>query len=344
APSCRFDIAIEEDLIEEIGRIYGYAKIPPHRGKSAMVMADRREAEFSLHGAKNLLVGRDYQEVITYSFISPEIEAQVDPQAKGIRLANPISADMSVMRTSLWPGLIQTAVYNQSRQQQRVRIFESGLCFRQGEGIEQEPMIAGLIAGNAQAEQWGEAGRAVDFYDIKADLEALLSLTGHHQGIGFAAVKHPALHPGQSAEVRIHDRVVGMLGMLHPELERKMGLNGATFVFELALENLTEGLLPEFQALSKYPSIRRDIALVVDENVSFESIRNLIRDESGKIITDILLFDVYTGENIDSGRKSLALGLILQEKSHTLTDKEVDEVVDAVLQRLAKDTGAKLRD
>ncbi|MCG7963495.1 MAG: phenylalanine--tRNA ligase subunit beta [Candidatus Thiodiazotropha taylori] len=344
APSCRFDIAIEEDLIEEIGRIYGYAKIPPHRGKSAMVMADRREAEFSLHGAKNLLVGRDYQEVITYSFISPEIEAQVDPQAKGIRLANPISADMSVMRTSLWPGLIQTAVYNQSRQQQRVRIFESGLCFRQGDGIEQAPMIAGLIAGNAQAEQWGEAGRAVDFYDIKADLEALLSLTGHHQGIGFAAVKHPALHPGQSAEVRIHDRVVGMLGMLHPELERKMGLNGATFVFELALENLTEGLLPEFQALSKYPSIRRDIALVVDENVSFESIRNLIRDESGKIITDILLFDVYTGENIDSGRKSLALGLILQEKSHTLTDKEVDEVVDAVLQRLAKDTGAKLRD
>jgi phenylalanyl-tRNA synthetase beta chain len=344
APSCRFDISIEEDLIEEVGRIYGYAKIPPHRGKSGMVMADRREAEFSLHDAKNLLVGRDYQEVITYSFISPEIEAQVDPEAKGIRLANPISADMSVMRTSLWPGLIQTTVYNQSRQQQRVRIFESGLCFRQGDGIEQKPMIAGLISGSVQAEQWGESSRTVDFYDIKADVEALLSLTGHHQGISFAAANHPALHPGQAAEISIDGNKVGMLGMLHPQLEQKMGLNGATYVFELALESLIEGVLPGFQALSKYPSIRRDIALVVDENVEFEVIRNLIRDVSGKIITDILLFDVYTGENIDSGRKSLALGLILQEKSHTLTDKEVDEVVDTVLKRLAQDTGAKLRD
>jgi phenylalanyl-tRNA synthetase beta chain len=343
APSCRFDISIEEDLIEEVGRIYGYAKIQPHRGKSPMLMADRREADFSLHEAKNLLVGRDYQEVITYSFISPEIEAQVDPEAKGIRLANPISADMSVMRTSLWPGLIQTTVYNQSRQQQRVRIFESGLCFRQRDGIEQQPMIAGLISGGVQAEQWGAPTRAVDFYDIKADVEALLSLTGHHQGVSFAATSHPALHPGQSAEIRIHDKIVGRLGMLHPQLEQQLGLHGATFVFELVLENLTEGLLPSFQELSKYPSIRRDIALVVDENIDFEMIRNLIRDESGKIITDILLFDVYTGENIDSGRKSLALGLILQEKSHTLTDKEVDEVVDTVLQRLAQDTGAKLR-
>jgi phenylalanyl-tRNA synthetase beta chain len=343
APSNRFDIAIEEDLIEEVGRIYGYANIPPHRVKSAMVMADRLEAAFSLPRAKQLLVGRAYQEIITYSFISPEIEAQVDPQAKGIRLANPISADMSVMRTSLWPGLIQTALYNQSRQQQRVRLFESGLCFEQGEKIEQHEMLAGLISGDVQSEQWGESSRRADFYDIKADVEAVLSLTGH-DNVRFAAATHPTLHPGQCAEILIDAKVVGMVGMLHPELEGQLGMNGSSFVFELALEKLAKGILPEFESLSKYPSIRRDIAVVVDESVSFDTIRNLIRDESGKIITDILLFDVYTGENIDSGRKSLALGLILQEKSHTLTDREVDEIVDAVLQRLAKDSGAKLRD
>ncbi|MES9940101.1 MAG: phenylalanine--tRNA ligase subunit beta [Candidatus Thiodiazotropha sp. 6PLUC2] len=344
APSSRFDISIEEDLIEEVGRIYGYANIPPHRGKSSMVMADRPEAEFSLPKAKHLLVGRDYQEVITYSFISPEIEAKVDPDAKGIRLANPISADMSVMRTSLWPGLIETAVYNQSRQQQRVRIFESGLCFHGGEEIEQKAMLAGLVSGDRLAEQWGDSSNRADFYDIKADVEAILSLTGHDQGISFTAANHSALHPGQCAEIRLHNEIVGMLGMLHPELEQQMNLNGTTFVFELTLEKLAEGALPAFEALSKYPSIRRDIAIVVDESVDFETIRNLIRDESSKIITDILLFDVYTGENVDSGRKSLALGLILQEKSHTLTDKEVDEVVEAVLQRLARETGAKLRD
>ncbi|MES9831055.1 MAG: phenylalanine--tRNA ligase subunit beta [Candidatus Thiodiazotropha sp. DIVDIV] len=344
APSSRFDISIEEDLIEEVGRIFGYANIPTNRGKSSMVMADRPEAEFSLPKAKHLLVGRDYQEVITYSFISPEIEAKVDPEAKGIRLANPISADMSVMRTSLWPGLILTAVYNQSRQQQRVRIFESGLCFRGGEEIEQKAKLAGLISGDRLAEQWGVSCSRADFYDIKADVEAVLSLTGHHQGISFTAANHSALHPGQSAEIRLHDEIIGMLGMLHPELEQQMGLNGSTFVFELSLEKLDEGALPAFEALSKFPSIRRDIAIVVEESVDFETIRNLIRDESGKIITDILLFDVYTGENVDSGRKSLALGLILQEKSHTLTDKEVDEVVEAVLQRLARETGAKLRD
>jgi phenylalanyl-tRNA synthetase beta chain len=344
APSSRFDISIEEDLIEEIGRIYGYARIPTRRGHSSMVMSDRPETEFNLRRAKQLLVGRDYQEVVTYSFISPEIEALVDPEAKGIRLANPISAEMSVMRTSLWPGLIQTAVYNQSRQQQRVRIFESGLCFRQGERLEQKAMLAGLVSGDRLAEQWGDSSRRTDFYDIKADTEALLSLTGHQQGVSFVAATHSALHPGQCAEIHIHGQQIGMVGMLHPELERQLDLNGTTFVFELALEKLAEGVLPRFEVLSKYPSIRRDIAIVVDQSLSFETIRNLIRDESGKIITDILLFDVYTGENIDSGRKSLALGLILQEKSHTLTDKEVDEVVDTVLQRLAKDAGAKLRD
>ncbi|MCU7906939.1 MAG: phenylalanine--tRNA ligase subunit beta [Candidatus Thiodiazotropha sp. (ex Epidulcina cf. delphinae)] len=344
APSCRFDIAIEEDLIEEIGRIYGYARIPIHRGQSAMVMRERYEADYDLGRAKQLLVGRDYQEVITYSFVSPEIESMIDPETTPIRLANPISADMSVMRTSLWPGLLQTAVYNQSRQQSRVRIFESGRCFVQREAIDQGMVLAGLVSGECLPEQWGSDIPRADFYDMKGDVEALLSLTGTPQdGFSFASAEHPALHPGQSAAIGFQGMSVGMMGMLHPELEQRLGLNGATFLFEIELAKVAKGRLPGFESLSKYPSIRRDIAIVVDESVTFESIRNLIRDESGKIITDIRLFDVYTGKNVDSGRKSLALGLILQEKSHTLTDKEVDGVVTAVLDRLAGDFDSKLR-
>ncbi len=345
APSCRFDISIEEDLIEEIGRIYGYSRIPAHRGRSAMTMHDRPEADFDLGRARLLLVGRDYQEVITYSFVSPEIEALIDPQKSGIPLANPISADMSVMRTSTWPGLLQTARYNQSRQQQRVRIFETGLCFfREGDEIRQEPLLGGLVSGESFTEQWASEGRRADFYDVKADVEAVLSLTGWGEDVSFTPVEHPALHPGQSASISLSGESVGMIGMLHPEIEKRLDLNGPTFVFEIKLEKVAQGRLPAFDTLSKYPSIRRDIAIVVDKSVTFESVRNLIRDESGKIITDIILFDVYTGENIDSGRKSLALGLILQEKSHTLTDKEVENVVARVLNRLDGDLGAKLRE
>lgn len=345
APSCRFDIAIEEDLIEEVGRIYGYERIPTHRGAFSMVMRDRQEAEFDLDRAKQLLVARDYQEVITYSFVSPEIESMIDPQQTGIRLANPISADMSVMRTSLWPGLLQTARYNQARQQARVRIFETGLRFvRRGEAIVQEPGLAGLVTGEKLPEQWGSASESVDFYDIKADVEAFLSLTGASETFSFTADKHAALHPGQCAVIRYGDEMVGRIGMLHPELEKRLDLAGPTFLFEVDLKNILAGRLPAFESLSKFPSIRRDIAVVVDESVTFEAIRKVIRETTSKIVKDIRPFDVYTGENIDSGRKSVALGLILQEKSHTLTDTEVDEVIDAVLHRLSNELDAKLRD
>ena len=252
---------------------------------------------------------------------------------------------MSVMRTSLWPGLLQTARYNQARQQSRVRIFESGLRFvRQGDEIAQTPGLAGLVSGERLPEQWSSSGQAVDFFDLKADLEALLSLTGAADAFSFVADAHPALHPGQSALIRYADKPVGRLGMLHPELEKRLDLGGATFLFEVDLTVIARGRLPGFESLSKYPSIRRDIAIVVDESVTFEAIRNTIRETAGKIIKDIRPFDVYTGVNIDSGRKSVALGLILQEKSHTLTDSEVDEVIQAVLHRLSDQFDAKLRD
>jgi phenylalanyl-tRNA synthetase beta chain len=345
APSCRFDIAIEEDLIEEVGRIYGYERIPTHRGAFAIEMRESGEALFDLARAKQLLVGRDYQEVVTYSFVSPEMAALIDPQEEAIRLANPISADMSVMRSSLWPGLLQTARYNQARQQARVRIFESGLRFRhEGEALTQPPGLAGLVSGERLPEQWGSGSDKVDFYDLKGDVEALLGLTGAMDDISFRAVTHQALHPGQSAAIFLAQRQVGVMGMLHPELERRLDLNGATYLFEIDLEGIMQGRLPVFETLSKYPSIRRDIAIVVENSVTFESIRNVIREASGKIVKDIRPFDVYTGKNIDSGRKSVALGLILQEKSHTLTDSEVDEVIQTVLHRLSDELDAKLRD
>ncbi len=345
APSCRFDIAIEVDLIEEIGRIYGYTEIPMHRSAVATVMRSEPENGFSLPRAKKLLVDRDYQEVVTYSFISREMQDLMDPQHGTVELANPISSDMSIMRTSLWPGLIQTAQYNRSRQQERVRIFESGLRFiRESEGIRQEPMLAGLVIGPATPEQWDGMERKVDFYDLKADLEAILALTGCAGSFSFEAASHPSLHPGQSARIMRDGAVVGWIGMLHPELEHKLDLGGRAFLFEIALNEQLTGKIPAFTPLSKFPSIRRDIALVVDRELEYGAIEACIRQAAPEILREIVLFDVYTGEKVDSGRKSVALGLILQETSHTLTDPEVENAVERILLALKEELNAQLRD
>ena len=345
APSCRFDINIEEDLIEEVGRIYGYALIPTHRTSAATVMQADPEVSFNLQRAKCLLVDRDYQEAITYSFISQEIHDLVDPGHATVVLANPISSDMSIMRTTLWAGLLQTAVYNQARQQCRVRIFESGLRFiRQDNEIKQENMIAGLVSGAVNPEGWGAPARHVDFFDLKADLEALLALTGTPASFHFSADAHPALHPGQSARITRNGSEVGWVGKLHPEIEGKLDMTSGAYLFEIRLDGVLEGCLPAFTALSKYPSIRRDIAIVVDEKVTFDEIRRTIRETIPEILRDILLFDVYTGEKVDSGRKSLALGLILQESSHTLTDEKVGSVIAQTVAALADRYNAQLRD
>lgn len=345
APSCRFDISIEVDLIEEIGRIYGYTEIPTKRTTAATEMKGERETAFNLGWAKKVLVDRDYQEAVTYSFISQEMHDLTDPQHGTVELANPISSDMSIMRTSIWPGLLQTAIYNQSRQQPRIRIFESGLRFiAEDDEIQQDPMLAALITGPVYPEQWDQTGRSADFFDLKADLMAILAATGAPESFQFEIAEHPSLHPGQSAKISRNGEELGWIGMLHPEIEQKLGLNGRTYLFEIKLNGLLEGRLPAFKALSKYPSIRRDLAIVVDEKVSFEQIRAEIRRVSSEIVKDILLFDVYTGEKVDSGRKSLALSLILQETSHTLTDPEVESAVEIVLTALKETYNALLRD
>jgi phenylalanyl-tRNA synthetase beta chain len=344
APSCRFDIAIEVDLIEEIGRIYGYSRIPTTHAPSSTPVYTRSETGFDLGRAKELLVGRDYQEAITYSFVSPELQALLSPEHEGIALANPISAEMSVMRTSLWPGLIQAAQYNQARQQGRIRVFESGLRFiRQDSEIKQENMLSGLVLGDLVAEQWGHEGRAVDFFDAKADLEAVLALTGCAEEFIFSPADCAALHPGQSARIERNGAQLGWLGMLHPELAQRLDLAGNVYLFEICLDKRLAGRLPAFEPLSRFPSIRRDIALVVDRGVAYAALRDCVREAASKILKDILIFDVYTGEKVDSGRKSLALGLILQESSHTLTDEEVDGVVDDVVRALEKKFDAHLR-
>jgi phenylalanyl-tRNA synthetase beta chain len=343
-PSSRFDVAIEVDLIEEVGRIFGFSAIPAARSLARVDMHAPAEAAFDLDRAKQALVARDYQEAITYSFVHPTIQQLLDPGQPPIALANPISAEMSVMRTTPWAGLLGVLAYNQARQQERVRIFESGLKFTKKDNeIKQENALAGVVCGAASAEQWGIAARAVDFFDLKGDVEAVLA-RGGAPAVEFRAAEHPALHPGQCAEVVRGDRVVGRLGLLHPDLEKQLDLVGPVHLFELSIEGLGEGALPAFAPLSKFPSIRRDLAIVVDRALPFARVRDCVRRAAPAIVKEIRLFDVYTGERIDSGLKSLALGLILQDSSDTLIDQRVDAAMAAILQALASELNARLRD
>ena len=344
-PSARFDIAIEADLVEEVGRIYGYANIPASLSSAPVSVSVRPEAAFDLARARQLLVDRGYQEAITYSFVSPEIASVLTPDSTPIRLANPISADMSDMRASLWPGLVQTLQYNLARQQSRVRVFESGLTFvRDGGEIEQHPKLGGLAFGEADQEQWGISTRKSDFFDIKADVEALLSQVADADEFRFVAAEHPALHPGQCARILRDGTPIGWIGLLHPVAQKALDVPKGVFVFEVDLVPLGMGRIPHFRPISKFPAIRRDFALLVNRETGYQAVLDCIRDAAPAVVKDIQLFDVYTGENIDSGLKSLALSLILQESSHTLTDVEVEEASTVVLAALAERLSAKLRD
>jgi phenylalanyl-tRNA synthetase beta chain len=343
-PSSRFDVAIEVDLIEEVGRIYGFSAIPAARSLTRVDMHAPPEAAFDLDRAKQALVARDYQEAITYSFVHPSIQQLLDPGHAPIALANPISAEMSVMRTTTWAGLLGVLAYNQARQQDRVRVFESGLRFvRQDDVIKQEMTLAGVVCGTAYAEQWGMPARAVDLFDLKGDVEAGLT-RGGASAVEYRPAEHPALHPGQCAEIVVGDRVVGRLGLLHPDVERQLDLSGPVLLFELFVDALGQGDLPAFAPLSKFPSIRRDLAIVVDRALPFARVRDCVLRAAPAIVKEIRLFDVYTGERIDSRLKSLALGLILQDSSDTLTDQRVDAAMAAILQTLANELNARLRD
>ena len=344
-PSSRFDCLLEVDLIAEIGRVHGYDNIPITHARSAATTRAPLESAFDLDLARRTLVARGWYEIVTYSFVNPELQAEIEPDAPALALSNPISADLGVMRAGLWPGLIQGARQNLARQQTRVRLFESGLRFRLdgAGGLHQEEMLAGLAAGAALPEQWGEASRQLDFFDLKADVEAILALTGCPDAYTLVPASHPALHPGQTADVVRDGNVVGRIGMLHPSLAKRFDINTGCYLFELALGGLADGRKPSFEPLSKFPSIRRDIAIVVDADVPYATVAESIRAGAGELLRELILFDRYQGENIEEGRKSLALGLILQASSQTLTDTEVADLMERVLTRLADDVHARLR-
>ncbi len=343
-PTHRFDIGREVDLIEEIARVHGYDKVPSQRPRIEMVAGPIPESLATDARLRAILVDRDYQEVVTYSFVDPKLQSLLDRQNAAVPLANPISADMAVMRTSLWPGLLQAILYNQNRQQTRVRLFEIGRTFiSQGPELMQERMLGGAVSGEALAEQWGIPRRGADFYDVKADVEALLTLAGIIGEVRYSSASHTALHPGQSAQIRHHNKLVGQIGLLHPELQSQLGLDRPVILFELMLAALQFEKIPVFREFSKFPSIRRDLAIIVAEATPAQTVLECVEKVTGRLLVNLELFDEYRGKGIDSGRKSLALGLTLQDSSRTLNEDEIERVMAQVIAALGSELGATVR-
>ena len=345
-PSFRFDITIEADLVEEVGRIFGYDELPTEAPNVPLEVTLPREAQVRIERVRSYLLDRGYQEAINYSFVDADMQSQVNPGEAAIALANPISADMAVMRTSLWTGLLQALKYNQNRQQDRIRLFEQGVSFTKKDNeIIEERLISGVVAGNLMPEQWGENSRKVDFYDLKADIEGLLGLTADLEKYSFVAESHPALHPGQSAAIKTSAGVpIGWVGKLHPGLEKSLGFNGSVYLFEVSEEVFADAVKPAFAELSKFPSVRRDLAIVADETVSAQQLKDCIARASGEYLANLQLFDVYCGEGVESGRKSLALGLTFRDHSRTLKDEDVDALVSSILGKLNQELHATLRE
>ncbi len=345
APSFRFDIAIEEDLIEEVARVIGYDQIPTALPVASLEMKSQPEATTAAQRIRDTLVERGFREAITYSFVEPGIQALLEPEQESVVLANPISADLSVMRTTLWAGLLPALQRNINRQQERVRLFEVGLRFRRVAGeLVQEPVLAAVAYGPVEPEQWGTPRRSVDFFDLKGDIEAVLSICGCAGRASFEAARHPALHPGQSARILLDGEPIGWLGALHPSLERRVDAAGRVYLCEIAMQPLRQGRLPSFQEMSRFPANRRDLALVVGKEVPAARVLEVAAEAAPEFLKELKLFDVYEGERIDSGRKSLAIGLTWQAQSRTLTDDEVDTAVQGILDALAARLGATLRE
>ncbi|MBF0676439.1 phenylalanine--tRNA ligase subunit beta [Pseudomonas sp.] len=343
-PSHRFDISLEVDLIEELGRLYGYNLLPVRYPQARLAPRAKGEARSELPVLRRLLVARGYQEAITYSFIDPKLFELFTPGVTPLQLANPISADMAAMRASLWPGLVKATLHNLNRQQDRVRLFESGLRFvgQLGE-LKQEAMLAGIATGSRLPEGWSNGREVIDFYDAKADVEALLGAAGDAEAFRFVPGEHAALHPGQTARIERDGRLVGYMGALHPQLGAELGIDQPVYLFELLMSEVAEGRLPKFAELSRFPEVRRDLALLVARDVTAESVLECMREQAGEWLTDLRLFDVYQGKGIDPLSKSLAVGLTWQHPSRTLTDDEVNTTTQNILTSLETRFNATLR-
>lgn len=339
-PPYRFDIAIEEDLIEELVRVHGYHAVPVRAPQGSLDVPVRAESALApLHLAARLAL-RDYHEVITYSFIDADDQAAFHGDVQPVRLANPIARQMAVMRTSLLAGLVGTLRSNLAQRQARVRVFEQGRCFLGIEAEAQPQRLGGLAWGPAQPEQWGGATRTVDFFDVKADLEALLA---PHLLQCTPLVDHPALHPGRAAQLSVGGRALGWLGELHPRLVQANDLPSAPVVFELEVEAMPLAIPPQAEPPLRHPGARRDIAVLVDEAVAWEQVAAVIGSVGEQRIRSVWPFDIYRGQGIESGKKSLAIAMSMQDTLRTLTDADVDAIVASVLTALRDQLGAALR-
>ena len=339
-PSYRFDFAIEEDLIEEVARIHGYDKIPANPPVATAAMLPATETRISSYALRGLMVARDYQEIVSYSFIDRQWEIDFCANRDPVALANPIAAHLNVMRSSLIASLVDCLRLNLSRQQERERLFETGRCFsRAGPAYEQVMMLGGLAYGEAIPEQWGVTGRKIDYYDVKCDVEAVIAPNVAR----FEAAQHPALHPGRSAKVTLEGVQIGWLGELHPRLQQEYDLPYAPMVFELNLDRITARNLPVYREISRQPLVRRDLSVEVAETVSAQAMLDALKECAKSYVSEVALFDVYRGKGIDSDKKSIAFKILLQDTDKTLTDAEVESALEQMLQVLQEQFQARLR-
>ncbi|MFC5524967.1 phenylalanine--tRNA ligase subunit beta [Rhodanobacter ginsengisoli] len=362
APSSRFDIEREEDLIEEVARIFGYDNIPTATPAGALALVIEPEARINELALREQLAARGYYEAVNLSFVAAPLLTSWGFTERLVPLANPLSADLAVMRPSLLPGLIEALRHNRARQQERVRLFEVARVFQQGASPCEEPASPGrtsqqagnppvetpslaiVACGNARAEQWGESARTLDFHDLKGDLDALIAWGGEPQRWSVHADGLPGwLHPGRGARVARDGETVGYLGALHPQLARTLDLGADVHVLELALEPVLARRLPRVRAVPRFPAVRRDIALDLPETVSWSRIEQLVRVTLGERLKELRLFDRYSGKGVEASRKSLAMGLILQDASRTLTDEDADLCVREAVAVLEQTCKAKLR-
>jgi len=343
--SYRFDIDVEDALVEEIARIYGYDRIPEVTAVGETPLAVATETTIDLELVANALVARDYREVITYSFIDAELNTLISGEKSQLVLSNPISSGMSVMRASVWPGLIAAASANVARQQDRVRFFEIGKTFH---GSLDAPLeivrVSAIVTGDRVQQQWGSASQAVDLFDIKADVQALVAMTGAADEFEFVTLEQAVLQPGQAASILRNGEQVGVIGRLHPEIARRFDLDKGALLFELDAAKTLHARVPAADTISKFPTIRRDIAVVVKDEVTSAELVAAVEKAAARLAQSVRIFDVYKGPGIEAGLKSVALGLILQETSRTLTDEDADTVMSTVLRKLQRDFGAELRE
>jgi phenylalanyl-tRNA synthetase beta chain len=344
-PSHRFDVRIEEDLIEEVARLRGFDSIAEAHAIAPQIPGHATETRVSNDRVLTAMADRGYREAITYTFVDPAVQRLLFPDTPALALANPISAELGEMRVSLWSSLIPACRDNMRRQQTRVRLFEIGNKFDVASGALREiETLAGVATGARAPEQWGSPREALDFYDVKGDLESVLGLSGAPHEFSFEADSLSCLRPGRSARICRKGAQVGWIGELHPRLVKELGVNNPLFLFELEITSTFNAKVPQFNKISKYPSVRRDLAVVIDEKVPLAVLRENVTVSASGLLSDLRVFDVYRGPGVEIGRKSVALGLILQDSSRTLTDVDADAVVTAVVTRLRDVLSATIRD